>query len=646
MNYRPDIDGLRAIAILFVLFFHSGLKLFPSGFIGVDVFFVISGFLITRIIYDSLQNNHFSFMEFYSRRLWRLQPVFLCLIFSTIFLTLFFYLPEDLLQYFKSARKTSLFISNTFFERITKDYFSPTHTELPLLHTWSLSIEWQCYLIFPIVIYFLHRIFSKDHSAKIIYLLTILFFAITLFFSSKNPATNYYHLSSRIFEFLIGSCIVFDSNRFSFKKYFLELINIAALLCLFYMAMSSNINRGFPNGYTFILCAATGILIAAGKNNSKSILTQLLSVKPLVFIGLLSYSLYIWHWPVFVFIRYSKIEETTLVLLLAFSLIFIMAFFSWRFIEKPTQKFNKIKFRYSLTYLFLLPVLVLHISDYVVKKNEGFPQRFEENNKIDAQLKHYVNPLRSLCLQEKNIEINANCVLGTKNSTSKTGFMFGDSHANHLWGFMDTLAHKANLSVLAHSTAACLSLPGIQQYDWNNRIYTACHEQTERYYSMIKTNHYDFVILGQNWDGYFYKLINNEPIDKAQQRIEKALNNALQIIIASGAKPVLIKSIVASDSYNCFLSHIKQRRKYNPDECNFDMKSNKSEWQDDLFLHMKNKYTQLIIIDLQKVQCPNSRCTADINGIPVFRDSGHITDFASYHLADSYLKQYNNPLVT
>ena len=119
MKYRPDIDGLRAIAIIFVLFFHAGLTLFPSGFIGVDIFFVISGCLITGIINESLQNNHFSFIQFYNRRLWRLQPVFICLLVITTLITLFFYLPDDLIQYFKSARKTSLFISNNFFERAT-----------------------------------------------------------------------------------------------------------------------------------------------------------------------------------------------------------------------------------------------------------------------------------------------------------------------------------------------------------------------------------------------------------------------------------------------------------------------------------------------------------------------------------------------
>jgi peptidoglycan/LPS O-acetylase OafA/YrhL len=643
MNYRPDIDGLRAIAVLFVIFFHSGLKLVPSGFIGVDIFFVISGFLITSIVRDSLENNNFSFSQFYSRRLWRLQPVFICLILCTVLLTLFFYLPEDLILYFKSARKTSLFISNTFFERITKDYFAPNNNQLPLLHTWSLSIEWQCYLFLPPMIYLFYRVVNPKHRSKIMYLLTLLFFVLTLVYSSKDPSKNYYHLPSRIFEFLMGSCIVFSSHRFLLNKYFLELINGFAFLFLFYLALSDQVREGFPNGYAFILCFATALLIASGKGTT-TLSTRLLSLKPLVFIGLISYSLYIWHWPVFVLIHYLEIEETVPILLLAFSLIFIIAFLSWRFIEKPARRFNTLKLRHSLIYLCIIPIVLIHMSAYLIKKGEGYPQRFEETSRINAQLKQHVNPLRSLCLEEKSVEINKNCVLGSKGVVSKTAFMFGDSHANHLWGFMDILAQKAHLSVLAHSTSACLSLPGIRQYDWNMQVYTACQEQIQRYYHQIKTNHYDFVILAQNWDGYLdNKLITTKPVNQIKKEIEKALEEALDLIIASGAKPVLIQSIAASDSYHCFLKHIKWRNKYDPKQCNFDVKSSRSHWQDKLFSHMKNKYKQLIIIDPKKAQCPKGLCTAEINGIPMFRDYGHMTDYAAYHLGARYLDHRNNP---
>lgn len=380
MNYRSDIDGLRAIAILFVLFFHGGLTLFPSGFIGVDVFFVISGFLITSIIEKSLQNNHFSFMDFYSRRLWRLQPVFICLIVVTTLVTLFYYLPDDLMLFSKSARKTSIFTSNVFFKNVTSDYFSPDSNQLPLLHMWSLSVEWQCYFILPVGIYLLYRLIGSQHRIKIIYLLTITFFALSMYYSWSNPAKTYYQFSSRIFEFLIGSCVASasGSKRFLANKYVLNFITVLAVLTLFYIAMHHDINIGFPNWYTLILCLATAILIAAGQQEPQPIVTYALSLRPLVFIGLISYSLYIWHWPVLALMRYLNIEESNFVLLVTLGLISIIAYLSWRFIEKPARKLHRIRFSYTVVCLLIMPVFVTHLSDYLIKKNAGYPHRFNE----------------------------------------------------------------------------------------------------------------------------------------------------------------------------------------------------------------------------------------------------------------------------
>lgn len=645
MNYRPDIDGLRAIAILFVLFFHGGLSLFPSGFIGVDIFFVISGFLITGILQHSVQKSSFSFTEFYSRRLWRLQPVLICLILCTSLMALLFYLPEDLLQYFKSARKTSLFISNTFFERVTTGYFSPDNNQLPLLHTWSLSIEWQCYLFLPVVIYLLYKVFDQKYIKPAIYLLTLASIVLSLYCSLHYPAKTYYQSLSRIFEFLIGSCVVFSHNRSVYNRYLVETLSAIAFFTLFYIATRTNIYPGFPNCSALALCIATAILLAAGSQNHQSLSTQLLSTKPLVSIGLISYSLYIWHWPVFVFIHYLDIQETYLVLLMAFGIVFVLAYLSWRFIEKPTRRLYTLQFSYSVMGLFILPAMLLHIGDYLMNTHEGFPQRFKEIAWIDKQLKHYAIAQRPLCLQEQDIEVDGNCVLGATSNASKTAFMIGDSYSNHFWGFMDTLGQDAHVSFLAHSTAACLSLPGITQYDWNTKLYKACREQTRRYFSMIKNNHYDFVVIGQNWNGYLGKLIIENPRISAKVHIENALDKALQIIIASGSRPVLIKSIALADNpYGCFYEHIKRQKTYEPERCAYRVKTRDMEWQDTLFARLQNKYSQLIIIDPKAVQCPDGRCKVDINGIPVFRDAGHITDYAAYYFASNYLQQYKNPL--
>ncbi|WP_298628391.1 acyltransferase family protein [uncultured Legionella sp.] len=655
MKYRADIDGLRALAILFVLVFHSGLKLFPSGFVGVDIFFVISGFLITSIIHDALQNQNFSFISFYNRRLWRLQPVLICLIVVTTLMTFLFYLPDDLINYGRSARKTALFVSNQFFEKVTTGYFSPNSSQLPLLHTWSLAVEWQCYLILPVVIFLLHKLVGKQHIAKCIYLLTLFFIFLSLYSSAHYPEQTYYQFLSRIFEFLMGSCVALSSNRFHFNKNIINLLSTVAIVTLFYVAMDSNVSPGFPNGYALVLCLATGVLIATGSSESKSVWSQLLSARPIVFVGLLSYSLYIWHWPILVLIRCLNIEETPLILTLAFTLIFFVSYLSWRFIEKPSAKANKTKFAFSLSYLFILPACLIHLNTFIIKATDGFPQRFAETSQIYELLNQYSNPQRPHCLQQKNIEVDSACVLGAKEENkNKTGLMIGDSYSNHHWRFISSLAEEAHVSILAHATIACLALPEIYQFDMfiKNGVFQVCHDQTMRYYNMIKSNHYDYVIIGENWYAYLGDKIIGQLNDErsnelSEQRIERALDRGLQLIIDSGAKPVLIKSIASTygNPHECFFEHIKRRSQYKPELCEFHLKPEEQQWFDDLFIRMKKKYAQLIIIDPQKVLCPGGRCKADINGIPVFKDEGHITDYASYYLAQNYLKRYKNPLV-
>ncbi|HAT1978938.1 TPA: acyltransferase [Legionella pneumophila] len=658
MNYRPDIDGLRAIAILLVLIYHGGLSLFPSGFIGVDVFFVISGFLITTIIHESLNKNDFSFFDFYNRRLWRLQPVFVALIVVTTLLSVLFYLPDDLIEFSRSARKASLFISNLFFNKTTTGYFSPDTHQLPLLHTWSLSIEWQCYLVLPLVMYGLYRFLNKGQVIYIVHGLAILFFLLALHYSQAAPAQTYYQFSSRIFEFLIGSCIALSPRiEFSINKSILVILGSSALFFIIYTATLDNILLGYPNWHTLFVCLATGLLIALGTNFPSLAIVKTLSFRPLVFIGVLSYSLYIWHWVLFSILRYQNIEERSEVLFIVYGIVFVLAYLSWRYIEKPTKKFRHIPFRYTVVILLLIPVLFSHLSSLVIKSHSGYPQRFnQELVRVYKQLKSYESPYRALCIDNTRADNAWKCKIGAKEQGGRTGLMIGDSFSNHYWGFMDVLGKAAGVTILAQGTSSCISLPGIYLYDWwhfKDKIYQDCYEQTEKYYRMIQENHYDYVIIGQVWENYVSAHIINQLGDDysaelTKKRLADALDRALGVIISSGAKPVLIQStaLTHGNLHQCFFKHIKLRQSYNSEECRFTLTSSDNEtWLNQLFDNLRRKYPQLIIIDPKQVQCRDNVCYSDLNGIPVYRDEGHITDYASYQLGYLYLREFENPLI-
>jgi hypothetical protein len=248
--------------------------------------------------------------------------------------------------------------------------------------------------------------------------------------------------------------------------------------------------------------------------------------------------------------------------------------------------------------------------------------------------------------------MNPNCVFGALQPNSKQALMIGDSFSNHYWGFMSVLGKEANVSIFMQTVSSCLGLPEIYLYDWwhfDKKVYQLCHDLTQKYYQMIQTNHYDYVILGQHWSNYLGDHIINNPGDERslflnKKRLTYALDQALSLIIRSGAKPVLLHStaIMQTNFHDCFFKHIKLRKPYNAHECDFTFNAN--QWINQLFLKMKHKYPQLIIVDPKKVQCSKNICKADLNGVPVYRDVGHITDYASYQFGALYLQKYPNPL--
>lgn len=653
MKYRPDVDGLRAIAILFVLFFHAGIKQFSSGFVGVDVFFVISGYLITRIIHESLETNQFSFLEFYSRRLWRMQPVYICLVILCFAVGLVYFLPDDFLLLVNSIHKSALFAANVFFEKVQNDYFAPNSLQLTLLHTWSLSIEWQCYFLLPIFIFLLYRLCSAKKRMTIIYLTTLFFFALSFYFSLQHLALMYFRLPARVFEFLIGSCIAVSPKKSTGNSKVSNSLCIIALTALFYVATRPDLNVGYPNCYALIVCLATAVLIAIGEQKPQPLVTRLLASKPFVFIGLISYSLYIWHWPLLAFLRYQGFEESALFMCLVLSIIFLVAWLSWRFIERPTRKLHVIGFKYTFLLLFIFPISLATLANITTKKEQGFPKRFPEFNKVLTLLKENESEQRKNCLQQKDerIPVDKHCILGSKKQHHRSALMIGDSFSNHLWGFMEPLAKDSNITILAHSFAGCLALPEIYQYSWNekDKVYRGCHEQTKLYYSMISKNHYDMVIIAQHWDGYLQRgsIINNlddkRSLDLTKKRLAEAVEKAIQLIIASGAKPVLVKTIgVDYNAYNCYYNHVK--RDTSTRSCDFPLQQGEKLWFDNLFDAMKEKYDVLVTIDPKLVQCPEGYCKASFEGVPVFRDGSHLTDYAARFMGAQYLQQYRNPL--
>lgn len=655
MKYRSDIDGLRAVAVLLVLFFHAGFAVFPSGFIGVDIFFVISGFLISTIIKNSIEAGEFSFGQFYLRRMWRLLPAMLTMILFSLIIATVFYLPADYAPFLKSIKQTILVVSNRYFGDETTGYAAPDANSMLLLHTWSLSIEWQWYLIFPVICLLVSKKINAKKLKLIAAVITVIGIYITYHYSYSHPAKTYYFFASRLFEFMIGvgSCLYLSSMRkpHVLVQYFLSLISLFAIL---FVGMKGEIILGYPNVYTLVVCLSTAVLIISGAN-AGSLVNKCLSFAPLVWIGSISYSLYLFHWPIFAVLHYLGKDHLPL-RIAGLILALLLATACYYCIEKPFRK-PRLGFIKSLFYLVIVPLLAILVFMPVSKYFDGFSYiRFGKSlNYINHVLTSTQLKNRQKCMNENVVGTDMACVVGDKKSETRA-LLMGDSHSNQYWNFFDLMGRDAHVLVDMKATSLCLAVPNVYHsdlYTFKGAYYQVCHENVKQYYDAIRSQKYKYVIISQVWENYAAFNVRYDVDHKSTRAesigvIEEATEKAIKEIISANAKPILIKTMFAmpKDFLTCFYEHYKTRSEYIPGVCNPNPNVSDNNWTDKMFSSLKIKYPSLIIVDPKKVQCPEGICKTEINGIPLYRDVGHLNDYATSEFGKAYLKNFGNPLLS
>lgn len=654
MKYRSDIDGIRAIAVLLVVLFHAGFTVFASGFIGVDIFFVISGFLIASIIKDRMDAGKFSFSDFYLRRLWRLQPAMLAMMAFCFVLASVFWLPEDYAPFLKSIKQTLLIVSNRYFGDETTAYAAPDSNAMLLLHTWSLSIEWQWYLFFPIIYYFFRK---KTNERTIKYgslLITVVGIAITWHYTSAQPTKTYYFFASRFFEFMLGVCVcIYLPLAKRVNTVALNIISLLAIIVIFTISFRTDVILGYPNVYTLAVCLSTAIVIFSGSREN-ILINNCLSFSPLVWLGKISYSLYLFHWPIFATLHYIGITHVY-ARLAGLCLSILLAVGSYYFVEKPYRKPRQ-SLKKTLIILLVAPLLAIIVLIPVSKHFDGFSYlRFGETlHHINSVLKETKLKQRQDCMNANVSGTDMACVVGDKTS-SERAILMGDSHSNQYWNFFDVMGKNAKVAVDMKATSLCLAIPGVYHddlYTYKGDHYQICHENVEKYYDAIRSHKYKYVIISQVWENYAAFRVRDHINDTPTQTesiniVTRATGQAVQAIIDAGAQPILVKSMfpMPENYLTCFYEHFKTRGEYEHQSCNPQPQINPAVWTEKMYATLQAKFPSLIVIDPKRVQCPDGICKTEINGIPLYRDVGHLNDYATKKLAESWLKQYGNPLI-
>ena len=392
MRYRKEIDGLRTIAVLPVIFFHAGILGFSGGYVGVDIFFVISGYLITSIILEEQNQGRFSIINFYERRARRILPALIWVLLLTSIASLVVMSPGELEDYSESLVSVVTFSSNIFFY-LQSGYFSMASDEKPLLHTWSLAVEEQYYIVFPVLISSLWFM-GKKKLTVLIAAAALISLSFAQYLADTGRANfNFYLIFSRGWELLFGSLIALLSlPEKDIKNSWREILGFTGLALIVYAVVFFDQSTPFPSIYGLIPVLGTCLVIIA--TNTSSLIGRFLSHKILVYIGLLSYSLYLWHQPILAFIRLKTIgEPSTLVVLTAILATFIAAYISYTFIEKPLKN----KQRFPRQFIFqssLIAIIATTSIGLAGSLPGGFPGRFDPHINLESIQS---SPLRERC---------------------------------------------------------------------------------------------------------------------------------------------------------------------------------------------------------------------------------------------------------
>lgn len=464
LYYRPDIDGLRAVAVVAVVLFHAGVPGFDGGYVGVDVFFVISGFLITSFLRDDLDSGRFSIVRFYERRARRILPALVAVIAVTAGVGYFMMMPAQYTDFARAAFATSLFGSNFWFWKVADDYFSPAAEFMPLLHTWSLSVEEQFYIAFPLLLALLSR-WRNAAMVAVLALLTFMSFSLAVLMVEEQPAAAFYLAPMRAWELGTGALLALVMRPRPVARWLRELvagIGIAAILAAIVLYDG---DTPFPGLAALMPCLGTAAIIHAGFHGP-SMVTRSLSWRPFVFVGLISYSLYLWHWPMLAFLRLQlgQIELPAATMATAILGSVVLAIVSWRFIEIPFRRRPPVGPRnVTIFRLSAVAILVLLLMATLVRESNGLPSRLPQDIHLAHASAHDNNPLRPKCYNNWPEDGLCHFPMDTSVDVEPSFLLWGDSHADAIMPGVSVAADRVGIVGIFAGKSACPPLRNIRR---------------------------------------------------------------------------------------------------------------------------------------------------------------------------------------
>lgn len=630
IHYRPEIDGLRALAVLPVMLFHAGVEFISGGYVGVDVFFVISGYLITSILYREIAQDKFTFSNFYERRARRILPSIYFVTFVTILPAWYVLIPSDFYDFAENIIGVVTFSSNIILWQ-QSDYFSQAAELKPLLHTWSLAVEEQYYVVFPLILIVLYR-FIRRYLIHCLAFILILSLLLSQWAAFNKPTANYYLLPMRAWELLIGSIVALLQYSEVWCRIHKRLAGYAGKLSMLGLVLIVipmflyDENTRFPSFWALVPTLGAALFILFAKPSTTAY--TLLSHKYLIAIGLISYSAYLWHQPVYSLIRQqSFMTVSAYTMAIAFVVSLVFAYFTWRWVEQPFR--NKSRFNaFSIWLLSIIGGLSLMFFAVIVIKNEGFQARFALQKPLTIE--NYDLPKRSNGWCFYSVDTNASLGLGENGFQCLLGdraikpriLLFGDSYAGMYEPFWDVVAKQLGLSINAITTNWCY--PSFTNNFWWKKETRALDQcLMNRDYVERSLGQYDTIILSATW-----KILANEgALVEVENLVDTLTNEKSKRVIIMAQPASLEKQSVTRAVYNG--GHLIL---HGNDVQVKAVNKQLSDWA------LKNK--NVFFIDRASMfEPPNTDQDRllTVDGLPYSWDGGHISIYGSERAGANYI---------
>ncbi|RDH43210.1 acyltransferase family protein [Zooshikella ganghwensis] len=661
-NYLAHIDGLRALAVITIFFHHLNIKYFSGGFVGVDVFFVISGYLITKLIKIEIDTYaSFSFRNFYARRVKRLLPAFMFVSILTLTGCALIFSPTHFEMFGESLFFSILSVSNIYFW-LNADYFDISSQLKPFLHTWSLGVEEQFYMVWPLLLLLSYSKLNKYFFYVFLIVLITLSVYLNFMFSdggeffssdineyfSDGKSTIFYLFPFRSYEFIIGAIVVFCEKNITKKVVVNDFFFLIGFFVLIYVIYTFDEKMLYPMYAGFLPCIATALLIISGRYTR---FYNILTNSPMIFIGLLSYSIYLIHWPIIVLWKYLTTSFSNIDKMIIVTITLLISTFSYCFVE------NKFRYNYFFTltkkYTFVVLVICITIISAHISLNNGWLWRLNDENKI--MVKYSGTP------SEFHREFYGGTgysgyITGNKNSPLDI-ILIGDSHGRHYAdGLYNKIVLPNTLNFYVSPCASCIHLPGFTRLTKGINWDKVCTESLQKELEVIsRAKNNSIVVLSQSWVS---QMLRSDMLDSNGRKLDKKITvydiingiNHLSGLIGS-SKLVVIGNVPTTNGMNVYdlltrpnplifghgynlSSLLKSKIKTEVKEFNSKLKE----------ASLKNN--KFIFLDPFDVLCNKGYCkNFDSEKNMIYSDKSHLSIYGSNYIIDAFSNQLKSLIV-